>query len=81
MIGLPACLIETVLTQREDTGLSLVYLNLDDFKRINDTYGDQIDDIVLNTLGKLLSSSIRQSDIAVIPGALSKKNKSKSNNL
>jgi diguanylate cyclase (GGDEF)-like protein len=53
------------LTQREDTELSLLFLDLDDFKLINDTYGHQIGDIVLNKLGKLLSSSIRQSDIAL----------------
>jgi diguanylate cyclase (GGDEF)-like protein len=53
------------LTQREDTELSLVFLDLDDFKLVNDKFGHQMGDFVLNKFGKLLSNSIRQSDIAL----------------
>jgi diguanylate cyclase (GGDEF)-like protein len=64
------CLNDTLthllaLTQREETELSFVFLDLDDFKLINDTYGHQIGDLVLHEFGKLISSSIRQSDIAL----------------
>ena len=53
------------LTQREDSELSLVFLDLDDFKFVNDHFGHQRGDYVLNKFGQLLSSSIRQSDIAL----------------
>jgi diguanylate cyclase (GGDEF)-like protein len=53
------------LTQREDSELSLVFLDLDDFKFVNDNFGHQMGDYVLNKFGKLLSNSIRQSDIAL----------------
>lgn len=53
------------LSQREDSELSLVFLDLDDFKQVNDTYGHQMGDMVLNKFGKVLSNSIRKSDIAL----------------
>lgn len=64
------CLNDTLnhllaLTQREGTELSFVFLDLDDFKLVNDNYGHQMGDFVLRQFGKLLSSSIRQSDIAL----------------
>lgn len=64
------CLNDTLshllaLTQREDTELSFVFLDLDDFKLVNDTYGHQMGDSILHKFGKLLSGSIRQSDIAL----------------
>lgn len=64
------CLNDTLthllaLTQREGSELSFVFFDLDDFKLVNDTYGHQMGDSVLNTLGTLLSNSIRKSDIAL----------------
>ena len=53
------------LTQREGNELSLVFFDLDDFKKINDTYGHQVGDFVLRALGQLILHSIRQSDIAL----------------
>ena len=45
--------------------LSLLVLDLDHFKRVNDTLGHQAGDRVLAALGKLLIAKIRDSDVAV----------------
>jgi diguanylate cyclase (GGDEF)-like protein len=47
---------------RRDVGL--VYIDLDDFKLINDTYGHTVGDVVLQTIGDRLRSQIRPQDTA-----------------
>ena len=44
--------------------LSLVMLDVDDFKNFNDTYGHQIGDKVLQEVGRLIKNSIRKTDVA-----------------
>jgi diguanylate cyclase (GGDEF)-like protein len=50
--------------QRIGDSLSLVLLDLDDFKQVNDTYGHLGGDAVLRTVGELLLAGVRQIDLA-----------------
>jgi diguanylate cyclase (GGDEF)-like protein len=48
--------------QRHQDELSLLMLDLDYFKAINDTYGHQAGDIALRKVGKILCDTLRESD-------------------
>src|SRR3954464_3627582 len=56
--------LELERAARYDHGLSLVFLDLDGFKQINDTLGHPAGDRVLQRLGELLRKSLRGSDLA-----------------
>ncbi len=43
---------------------SLAFIDLDDFKKINDTYSHQTGDLVLKTLSSLINHNLRASDLA-----------------
>jgi diguanylate cyclase (GGDEF)-like protein len=49
---------------RYKRAFALVLIDLDDFKRVNDTYGHPAGDSVLSTTASLLRSSIRTGDVA-----------------
>jgi two-component system cell cycle response regulator len=49
---------------RYNSPLSLVFFDIDDFKRVNDIYGHTKGDKVLKQIGQLLKSVARESDIA-----------------
>jgi len=50
--------------QRRNYPLCVVMLDLDDFKRFNDTYGHHIGDLFLRELGKGMRETLRKSDIS-----------------
>jgi len=50
-------------SRRFNNPLSLIMLDLDDFKLVNDTYGHQVGDQVLMALADIIRESIREVDI------------------
>jgi diguanylate cyclase (GGDEF)-like protein/PAS domain S-box-containing protein len=52
------------VAQRQDAALSLLMLDLDGFKGVNDSYGHHAGDLVLVEIAKRLSGTLRESDTA-----------------
>ncbi|MCG9677217.1 GGDEF domain-containing protein [Vibrio sp. Isolate24] len=55
---------EVARSSRHRQPLSLLLLDIDHFKKINDTYGHQAGDRVLRTMGKLLILQTRKDDLS-----------------
>lgn len=51
------------LAKRHNTDLSILFLDIDDFKEINDTFGHHTGDIVLKNVAHTISQEMRASDI------------------
>ncbi|HQS58697.1 MAG: hypothetical protein B7Y56_11050 [Gallionellales bacterium 35-53-114] len=55
--------MEFARAKRYGTQLSVIILDVDHFKVINDTYGHHMGDIVLQKLAQIISASLRDTDI------------------
>ena len=55
---------ELIRAKRNRGSLAVVLIDIDHFKRINDTFGHEAGDLVLRTLGARLKDGVRASDIA-----------------
>jgi diguanylate cyclase (GGDEF)-like protein len=54
-----------VIARRNYRPLSIMFLDIDDFKRYNDTFGHTAGDTILRRIGAVLLRSVRASDLAV----------------
>ena len=48
---------------RNNEGLSILIIDIDDFKKLNDTYGHAAGDQVLRQLARILKESVRETDL------------------
>ncbi|MBJ6724950.1 GGDEF domain-containing protein [Geomesophilobacter sediminis] len=55
---------EMVRAKRYQKPLSIIMLDIDNFKAFNDTYGHAVGDVLLSSLGEIIPTSIRSIDIA-----------------
>ncbi|MBF0142232.1 MAG: diguanylate cyclase [Magnetococcales bacterium] len=59
--------VETLIAtaKRKENHISVLMMDLDHFKSVNDTYGHDVGDIVLKALARVLESQVRTSDLVV----------------
>ncbi|MDQ6846944.1 MAG: diguanylate cyclase [Candidatus Dormibacteraeota bacterium] len=55
---------QVALAERLNTPLAILVIDLDHFKRVNDTYGHPVGDAVLSSFAQTLVGSIRRADLA-----------------
>lgn len=56
--------LQTEIAEHKDRSVSLLMIDVDDFKHFNDTYGHQMGDRILKGIAAVLLSNIRSTDIA-----------------
>lgn len=55
--------IELKRAKRENSNLSLLFIDIDDFKSVNDNFGHKYGDIILVKFAKILKTEVRETDI------------------
>lgn len=55
-------------SKRSKKGIAVLFIDLDGFKWINDTYGHLVGDDLLRDVAGMLTEAIRESDVATRPG-------------
>ena len=55
-------IVKDVDLSRRIQDLSLIFIDVDNLKEINDTYGHQTGDMVIKTVGRAIRNSIRKED-------------------
>ncbi|PIF03739.1 MAG: hypothetical protein CSA86_04870 [Arcobacter sp.] len=53
------------MSKRGNSPLSVLLIDIDNFKSINDSYGHHIGDLVIKSLSNIFINTIRKSDIAI----------------
>ncbi len=53
----------TQMTLRKEENLSLLYLDIDYFKQVNDTYGHPVGDMILKETAEIIENTVRTFDI------------------
>jgi len=51
------------VSQRHDTDFSIIILDIDRFKNVNDTHGHQVGDTILQEFAKILQENVRSEDV------------------